>query len=202
MPRKLIPWIVLTGGPGGGKSTFLAAARDLLPYRVQTVPETARRLKDSASMRSRSADVDFQREVIQQQLETEAALSAELCRSGGDVRAALLDRGIFDGAAFVGLREYDALLEELSLTRDQVLSRYDGFLVFETCIPTLGARAAGREAPDTAGLRAHAAEVQACIDGMLRGQQKFARVPAQRSADAKCSVAADRLNQLLDSLRA
>ena len=153
-------------------------------------------------MRPRSANVDFQREVIQQQLETEAALRAELCRSSSDVRAVLLDRGVFDGAAFVGLREYDALLGELSLTRDQVLSRYDGFLVFETCIPALGPKAAGREAPEPANLRAHAIEVQACIDDMLRGQQWVARVPVQSSADAKCGVAVSRLNQLLTSLRA
>jgi predicted ATPase len=202
MPRSLIPWIVLTGGPGGGKSTFLDAARDLLPYRVLTIPETARRLKDAASVRPRSADLDFQREVIQQQIETEEALRAELSRFSSDVRAVLLDRGVFDGAAFVGLHEFDALLAELSLTRDQVLSRYDGFLVFETCIPSLGPKAAGREAPEPSNLRRHATEVQACIDDMLRGQPKVGQVPVQISADSKCRVAVDKLNQLLDSLLA
>lgn len=135
MPQR----IVLTGGPGGGKTTFLARASALLcPIFVTTIEEAAHREKRAGD---RSAGVDFQRRVLVRQLHAEDdGLRRAKQREDSIV---LFDRGIFDAVGFMGEAGYERLLREFDLSPSDVLRRYDGVVFLRSGVPagcTVGAR--------------------------------------------------------------
>jgi predicted ATPase len=120
--------IVLTGGPGGGKTTAADLFRREIGEQVVVVPESATmlfaggfpRVGDEAARRS------VQRAIfeVQRSLEDiQAALYPD--------RVLLCDRGTVDGAAYWpdGTAEFFA---QAGTTLDAELARYDAVLHFET----------------------------------------------------------------------
>lgn len=120
--------IVLTGGPGGGKTTAADLFRREIGDRVVIVPESATtlwaggfpRVTESAAQRS------VQRAIF------------EVQRSLEDIQAAvypdrvlLCDRGTADGAAYWPDGP-DGFFEQMGSTQAAELGRYDAVLFFET----------------------------------------------------------------------
>jgi hypothetical protein len=120
--------IVLTGGPGGGKTTAVDLFRREIGDQVVVVPESATTLFGGGF--PRVDDVDARRSVQRAIFEVQRSLEdiqATLYRD----RILLCDRGTVDGAAYWpdGHDDYFASMHS-SLERE--LGRYDVVLFFET----------------------------------------------------------------------
>lgn len=120
--------IVLTGGPGGGKTTAADLFRREIGDQVVVVPESATTLFGGGFPRVDDADArrSVQRAIYEVQRSLED-IQATLYRD----RILLCDRGTVDGAAYWpdGNDDYFASMHS-SLERE--LARYDVVLFFET----------------------------------------------------------------------
>src|SRR5215207_9641828 len=120
--------IVLTGGPGGGKTTAADLLRRELGSRVVIVPEAATILFAGGFPRSQQWEANRAAQSaiyhVQRNLEdVQSALYPE--------RTLLCDRGTVDGAAYWHDGE-EAFFHSLGTTLDAELSRYDAVVFFET----------------------------------------------------------------------
>jgi predicted ATPase len=124
--------IVLTGGPGGGKTTAADLFRREIGELVVVVPESATtlfaggfpRLADLAARRSMQRAI-FE---VQRSLEDiQAALFPD--------RVLLCDRGTVDGAAYWP-EGAAGFFEQMHTTHEAELARYDAVLFFESAAST------------------------------------------------------------------
>ncbi|MCM2281786.1 MAG: ATP-binding protein [Bdellovibrionaceae bacterium] len=120
--------IVLSGGPGGGKTTAADLYRREIGEEVVIVPEAATILYLGGFPRAGEGDVRraTQRAIYSVQLNLEDAQAAHY-RS----RILLCDRGTIDGAAYwPGPKE--EFFTHLGTTLEAELRRYDAVIFFET----------------------------------------------------------------------
>lgn len=120
--------IVLTGGPGGGKTTAADLFRREIGERVVIVPEAATLLFSGGF--PRSAEVHAQRSAqcaiyhVQRSLEdVQSALYPD--------RILLCDRGTIDGAAYFP-EEGETFFDAVRSSEQAELARYDAVIFFET----------------------------------------------------------------------
>jgi predicted ATPase len=120
--------LVLTGGPGGGKTTAAELFRRELGERVVVVPESATILFAGGFPRSR--ELEAQRAVqtavfhVQRNIEdVQSALFPD--------RILLCDRGTIDGAAYWPNHDRN-FFEAMGTTFETELDRYDAVVFFET----------------------------------------------------------------------
>jgi predicted ATPase len=120
--------LVLTGGPGGGKTTAADLFRRELGERVVIVPESATILFAGGFPRTRDGQAQraVQKAIFQVQRNLEDVQSA-LFRD----RILLCDRGTIDGAAYWPDGERD-FFTAMGTTLDAELARYDAVVFFET----------------------------------------------------------------------
>lgn len=129
--------IVLTGGPGAGKSVITAALAAARPERRVAVPEAATQVYRTLGTRWDRLDLagrrDVQVRIYHLQVEQEARLEAE--HPG---KVLLLDRGTVDGAAYwpEGPDDYWRIL---GTTLDAELARYHAVIWMESCAAIPGA---------------------------------------------------------------
>jgi predicted ATPase len=122
--------IVLTGGPGAGKSVIAAALARERPDRFVLVPEAATQVYAQLGTRWDRLDTpgrrDVQRRIFRLQVEQEDRIAA--ARVG---KTLLLDRGTVDGAAYwpEGADDY---WRDLGTTLAEQLARYDTVVWLET----------------------------------------------------------------------
>lgn len=122
--------IVLTGGPGAGKTVITAALAKRFPDQLALVPEAATAVYMKRGTRWDKLDLDgrrdVQRSIFRHQIAQEDALTASHPH-----HTALLDRGTIDGAAYWpdGPAAY---WEDLSTTLEQQLARYEVVILLET----------------------------------------------------------------------
>ena len=121
--------MVVTGGPGGGKTTAADLFRREIGERVVVVPEAATLLFSGGFPRSaqpharRSAQLAIYH--VQTQLENvQTALFPD--------RILLCDRGTIDGAAYWPEDQAGDFFQALDTTLDRELARYDAVLFFES----------------------------------------------------------------------
>jgi predicted ATPase/CYTH domain-containing protein len=129
--------IVQTGGPCGGKSTVLSKIADRLEnlgYRVYCAPEAATLLilagADPRHM-TPAEMLAFQSSVIQLQnaleigIRKQAGLHSSLT---GQRSVILLDRGIWDGAAYVKPDQWGSILQQNGVASIERDTRYDAVI--------------------------------------------------------------------------
>ena len=120
--------VILTGGPGGGKTTAADLYRREIGDEVVVVPEAATLLYLGGFPRAGENGVRraTQRAIYQVQLNLEDAQSAHY-RS----RVLLCDRGTVDGAVYWPDKAED-FFDHMGTSLEKELSRYDAVLFFET----------------------------------------------------------------------
>jgi predicted ATPase len=115
-PRRRI---VLTGGPGAGKTAVLELVRQSVCRHVTVLPESAGIVFGGGFPRRDNVGVKqaAQRAIYHVQRELESAAEAE------GVNIVLCDRGCVDGAAYwIGVEDF---WTALGTTREALLARYD-----------------------------------------------------------------------------
>ena len=120
--------IVLTGGPGGGKTTALDLFRREFSGRIASVPESATMIFSGGIDRSKKVEVIAAQQKaifqLQKNLEdTQRAMYPDCL--------ILCDRGTLDGLAYWPGSEVD-FFETMQTSLDYELSRYDAVIFFET----------------------------------------------------------------------
>ncbi len=120
--------IVLTGGPGGGKTTAADLFRREIGERVVIVPEAATLLFGGGFPRSREVHARraAQRAIYHVQCNLEDVQSALYPE-----RILLCDRGTLDGAAYWP-DNADGFFEETGSSLERELGRYDAVIFFES----------------------------------------------------------------------
>jgi predicted ATPase len=121
--------IVLTGGPGGGKTTAADLFRRELGERVVIVPEAATLLFAGGFPRATEpgARRSAQRAIFHVQRNLEDVQSARFPH-----RILLCDRGTIDGAAYWPDGVGRSFFEDVGTTEADELERYDAVLFFES----------------------------------------------------------------------
>ena len=111
--------IVLTGGPGAGKTAVLELVRRSLCRHVTVLPESAGIVFGGGFPRTGNAEARraAQRAIYYVQRELEAVADA------GDAAIAICDRGTLDGVAYWPGPE--PLWTAVGSTREEMLARYD-----------------------------------------------------------------------------
>jgi predicted ATPase len=123
--------IVLTGGPGAGKTMVSRRIAEAEPDRFVLVPEAATQVYSALRTRWDRLTIegryDVQRRIYRLQVEQEERLAIE--HPG---RILLLDRGTIDGAAYWphGPEDY---WRDLGTTLEAELARYDRVIWMQTC---------------------------------------------------------------------
>ncbi len=128
MADNRIPLIVVTGGPGAGKTAVLEVIRKHSNGHVVVLPEAAsivfgggfpRRSSDIGRRAAQRAIFSIQRELERLAIEEDGA------------KIVLCDRGTLDGLAYWP-GEWAELLDAMGTTRDAELARYDLVLHLRT----------------------------------------------------------------------
>lgn len=125
--------VLLTGGPGAGKSSALATLRDRISkrgFQVIVVPETATALLDSCggydpSWHGTPKHVRMQEMFLKFQVANEETLSRFAELRPERPHLLLLDRGCLDGKLFCTEQEWAQVLEGAGVSEDALLERYD-----------------------------------------------------------------------------
>jgi predicted ATPase len=120
---------VLTGGPGGGKTTAVDLFRREIGEKVVIVPETATMLFSGGFPRAgeSNARAATQRAIFHAQVALEDVQGALY-----PGRVLLCDRGTIDGAAFWPDDAPENFFETLDTSPEQELARYDAVIFFES----------------------------------------------------------------------
>lgn len=124
--------IVVTGGPGAGKTAVLALLQQSLCKHLRVLPEAAGILFGGGFPRENGPDARraAQRAIYFVQRELEAATA------GADVAIALCDRGTVDGAAY--WPGPGSLWEAVGTTLEAELARYDAVIHLRTPALAMG----------------------------------------------------------------
>lgn len=131
-----IAMIAVTGGPCGGKTTFLARARQYLEdhgFYVATLPEIATHVMEGIGISPQDDDWKnprhFQELVLRMTLSQEELVLQALSRlSTTRKKVILADRGALDGMAYIGRDAFGVLLKECELSVERLMQRYVGVL--------------------------------------------------------------------------
>ena len=126
---KEIHKIVLTGGPGGGKTTVLPLCIECLlsaGYDVLNIAEAATTVMDRGiNFRDGVVDsLEFQRFLLKYQLFWEDAIMNTKYNTNKPL-VVLLDRSIIDGKAYINNEQWEKLKEEFGVNELDIFSRYD-----------------------------------------------------------------------------
>lgn len=186
--------IVLTGGPGGGKTTAADLIRREIGENIVIVPEAAtilfgggfpRREETSAKQAAQKAIFHVQRNM------------EDVQNTVFPGRVLLCDRGTIDGAAYWpnGSDEY---FTEMGTSLGQEFLRYDGVIFFETA-------AVGNISIEGGNpIRIENTQKAIELDGRLKTiwsqHPNFIHIPHQKSFFEKLKNASDALVKMIDNL--
>jgi predicted ATPase len=174
--------IVLTGGPGSGKTvitTFLAQAN---PTRFVAVPEAATQVYQAARTRWDLVDLagkrDLQRRIYHLQIEQESRLAREF-----PGKTLLLDRGTIDGATYWpdGPTAY---WQDLGTNLPAELARYDLVILLQTAA-AIGIYDGSESNPVRFEDQAAALANEQILSGLWSNHKNFAAVPASLKLEDK-----------------
>lgn len=121
--------LVLTGGPGGGKSVALKVLQERLTkdgVRIIAIPEAATELiLAGLSPRGILENKDFQALQLDLQLQREDLYTIFARHLKDEVVILLCDRGALDGKGFIEKEAFEQILKNRSLEEKTLLKRYD-----------------------------------------------------------------------------
>lgn len=124
--------IVLTGGPGSGKTSVIEKIRQVFGgegYKVIVVPETATELMNNGiTFKDGSISLlDFQELVMRLQLAKEEVVERNIELSGSDKVIVIYDRGTIDNTAYINKKEFEEILTRLNhvKTFSELMNKYD-----------------------------------------------------------------------------
>lgn len=183
--------IVLTGGPGGGKTTAADLFRREIGEQVIVVPEAATILFAGGFPRVREHDAQrsVQRAIYHVQRNLEDVQSATFPE-----RVLLCDRGTVDGAAYWP-DGTDGFFAHMGTTLEAELARYDAVLFFETAalgeIPVEGGNRYRTES------NAEAVDLDRRLHELWSGHPRFAFVPHRSSFLRKITIGLSILESLV-----
>ena len=122
--------IVLTGGPGAGKTVISDRIAGAYPERFVKVPEAATQVYDALQTRWDRLDVEGRRDVQRRIYHLQRRQEEEMAVLHPD-KVLLLDRGTIDGSAYwpEGPEDY---WRDLGTTSGAELARYDAVLWLQT----------------------------------------------------------------------
>jgi predicted ATPase len=187
--------IVVTGGPGGGKTTAADLFRRELGERVVVVPEAATLLFMGGFPRSSDALARKagQRAIYHVQRNLEDVQSALF-----PDRILLCDRGTVDGAAYWPDDSTD-FFEAVGSTARQELERYDAVLFFESAaVGNMGIEGGNLARTET---NVQAAALDARLRMLWSRHPRFAIVPHQPSFVKKIMLGLALLDSMVAQLR-
>ena len=120
-------WVVLTGGPGAGKTAALELARRTFCQHVIILPESASVVLKCALLHANepTARRAAQRVIYHMQWECEELLRSE------PAALVLCDRGLLDGVAYWPDGE-DGFVKSLAIDKGAILNRYDAIIHLRT----------------------------------------------------------------------
>lgn len=120
--------VVITGGPGGGKTTAIDLFRRELCGKVSVVSEAATLIFASGIERTNTAEVvkATQKAIFNLQKDMEAIVGAQ-----HPDRLLICDRGTLDGLAYWPGSE-EEFFQTMNTTYEEELARYDAVIFFET----------------------------------------------------------------------
>ncbi len=188
--------IVVTGGPGGGKTTAADLFRRELGGRVVVVPEAATLLFAGGFPRYLEPDARKAAQTaifhVQKNLEdVQAARHLD--------RILLCDRGTLDGAAYWPGPDGREFFRHLGTTYDAELERYDGVIFFET------AAAGGLPIEGNNPIRIESSDEALAIDRRLQDlwskHPRYTFVPNNHSFFKKISFGLLALESLVGQLQ-
>lgn len=128
--------IVITGGPCAGKTTCMSTIVEWLTkqgYFPLVIDEVSTRLQNSG-IRPISGYLsinEFEKALLQTQINDEeifGSVGREIARTSGKKPVIIQDRGILDIAAYIGIKELQALLKEKGRLLNTELQKYDAFI--------------------------------------------------------------------------
>ncbi len=124
--------VVVTGGPGGGKTTALDLFRRELRHKIAVVPEAATLLFSGGITRSDNEQTIrmIQKTIFQLQKNLE-----EIHKRQFPDRLLVCDRGSLDGLAYWPGTESD-FFKDVNSTFDHEIARYDAVIFFESAAAT------------------------------------------------------------------
>lgn len=150
--------IVLTGGPGGGKTTALDLFRRELQGKIASVPEAATMIFSGGIDRSFAEEVICAQQIaifnLQRHLE-------DIQRKTNPDCLILCDRGCLDGLAYWPRSEED-FFNTMNTSLNYELSRYDAVIFFET------AAKSGQEIKSNNPVRNESAQKAILLDQRLQ----------------------------------
>ena len=120
--------IVITGGPGSGKTAILEIAKRNFCEHVAILPEAASILFGGGFWRSDSIEA---RKAAQRTIYVIQGELEHLAEVEGNYGIVLCDRGTLDGLAYWP-NSTESFFDELKTTRDQELSRYAAIIHLRT----------------------------------------------------------------------
>ena len=177
--------IVLTGGPGAGKTVVSRRIAEADPGRFVLVPEAATQVYSALQTRwdrlTLEGRYDVQRRIYRLQVEQEDRLTAE-----HPDKILMLDRGTIDGAAYWphGPNDY---WRDLGTTLEAELARYDRVIWMQTC-----AAVGAYDGDASNACRFEDADAAVASGNLLAmlwgGHPRFTRVEAFERLDEKVQV--------------
>ncbi len=187
--------IVLTGGPGAGKTVVAARLAAEQPERFALVPEAATQVYTQLQTRWDRLDPagrhDVQRRIYQFQREQEDRAERE-----HPTKTLLLDRGTIDGAAYWP-EGSEAYWRDLGTTHAAELARYDAVILLQTSA-ALGLY----DGDDSNPCRFEDADAAIASDDLLevlwRAHPRLLKVPACATLEEKVNRVRLVLEPLLD----
>lgn len=171
--------IVVTGGPGGGKSTAVELFRRELGERVIVVPESATMLFAGGFPRHQNANAQeaAQRAIFHVQRNLEDVQAAAYPQ-----RLLLCDRGTVDGAAYWPGAP-DHYFKAMGTTFAAELARYDGVIFFESA--AAGGHSIEGGNPARTETNAEAARLDLALQAIWKQHPRYAFIRNERSFFAK-----------------
>jgi predicted ATPase len=186
--------IVLTGGPGAGKTTAADLLRREIGPRVVVVPEAATMLFSGGFPR---LDQEEPRRVAQTAIYQVQKNLEETYAAAYPDRVLLCDRGTIDGAAYWP-DDPEGFFSEMGTTLDLELRRYDHVIFFETA--AVGGLSIEGGNPVRTEDNAQAVALDARLRALWSEHPRFVLVPHDSSFLRKIVSALEVLTATLDGV--